>query len=53
MKENTSTGGKLITFMALNVPKFPLLILKSIYVSGKDVKALASEEVVNFLIWLT
>jgi hypothetical protein len=53
MRENTSTGGKLTTFMALNFPKFLLLFLKSIYVSGKEGKALASEEVVNFLIRLT
>jgi hypothetical protein len=52
MRENASTGGKLVTFMALNVPKFPLLFLRSIYVSGKQGKALASEEVVNFPIWL-
>jgi hypothetical protein len=53
MRENTSTGGTLITFMALYFPEFPLLFLKNIYVSGKEGKALASEEVVNFLIWLT
>jgi hypothetical protein len=50
MRENTSTGGKLITFMALNFPKFPLLFLKSIYVNGKEGKDLASDEVVNFRI---
>ena len=46
-------GGKLITFVGLKVPKFPLLLLKIIYVIGKEGKALASEEVVSFLIWLT
>jgi len=49
MREITSTGGMLITFMAVNVPKFSLLLHKvSIYVSGKEGKALACEEMVIF-----